>query len=58
MSIGPKKGRRLNRMFREYAILLVLCSTGWVDLSKEETHYLNTEKIMFYRICEAIRRYD
>lgn len=56
--MGYVKGRRLNRMFREYTILLVLCATGWVDLSKEEQHYLNTEMIMFYRICEAIRRYD
>ena len=50
-------GRRLNKMFREYALLLMLNATGWVNLSKEEIRQVNTEMHMFYRICEAIRRY-
>lgn len=55
--MGYMKGRRLNRIFREYTILLVLCATGWVSSSEEEMHQLNTERFMFYHICEAIRRY-
>lgn len=50
-------GRRLNKMFREYALLLMLNATGWVNLSKEEIRQVNTEMHMFYRICEAIKKY-
>lgn len=51
------KGRRLDRMFREYALMLKLCSNGWMNVSEEEMRQLSAEMHMFYRICEAVKRY-
>ena len=51
------KGRRLNKMLHKYAILFMLCANGWVSSSEEEMNQLNTETIMFCRICEAIKKY-